>query len=139
MESARQPAFGMRIIFFVTYSFDSTTSGNASGSVCPKGWTLPSSSEYGKLSAIIYGLGSGTPSTGGFAKAQQAPLDFYLTGYYNYNNSGSISEEAYSAFYWSSTASSNTFSRYYCINKEFIAAGDYSRGNGYAIRCVGTR
>ena len=111
----------------------STTSGNATGSVCPKGFTLPTSSDYSSLTTTYHITDSSTGST----KLRQSPLDFVFTGYYNHYN-GSLRDEGSRGVYGSRTAGSDTN----VYNLSFYSANvnpqsNYYRGNGIALRCVG--
>ena len=111
----------------------STTSGNATGSVCPKGFTLPASSDYSSLTTTYHITDDSTGST----KLRQSPLAFVYTGRYNYYN-GSLLNEGSSGYYWSRTASSGS-NAYYLYFSSSSVAPQYGnvRGNGYALRCVG--
>ena len=109
------------------------TSGNASGSVCPKGWTLPSgdSGDYKKLADRYYIKDNST----GSAKIRSTPLSFNYNGYYNYY-SGSLSGTTSWSHYWSRTAYSSAAYDLYFDSSRVNPSDYYSRANGHALRCV---
>ena len=114
----------------------STTSGNASGSVCPKGWTLPSgkysNDNFGKLIAT-YGI---TDDSTGSAKLRRAPLSFNYTGDYDYS-SGSLSFISSDGHYWSHSGYSDAWANSLRFSSSKVKSYDpYPRGYGYALRCV---
>ncbi len=110
----------------------STTSGNASGSVCPKGFTLPTSSDYSSLTTTYNITNNSTGST----KLRQSPLGFVYTGYYYYNSS-SLDDEGYNGLYWSRTAYFGNAAYNLYFNSSVVKPQNSQyRGNGLALRCV---
>ena len=117
---------------FYLYS-SSTTSGNATGSVCPKGWTLPTKDNFVNLITTTYGI---TSSSAGSTKLRSSPLDFAYTGYYNYT-SGSLSSETTVGYFWSRTAYSSASAHYLSFNSSLVVPqGNSSRGLGLPLRCT---
>ena len=110
------------------------SSGNASGSVCPKGWTLPSGGSNGdfrNLITITYGVPSNNDT-----KLRSALLGFNYTGYYNYS-SGSLSNTTSDGYYWSRTvvSSESAYLLYFVSSNVNPSVANY-RGYGYSLRCV---
>ena len=101
--------------------------------VCPKGFTLPTSSDYSSLTTTYNITNNSTGST----KIRQSPLDFVYTGYYYYI-SGSLYNEGSYGRYWSRTAVSGTYAYLLDFNSSnVVPQNNYGRGYGYALRCVG--
>ena len=107
---------------------------NASGSVCPKGWTLPSGKSNGdfkKLTNRYYIENNEAGST----KLRSAPLSFVLSGYYRYGN-GSVGSTG-NGGYWSSATYSSMSAYSLFFSSSYVLSSDNSdRGHGYALRCV---
>ena len=101
--------------------------------VCPKGFTLPTSSDYSSLTTTYHITNSSTGST----KLRQSPLDFVYTGYYSYS-SGSLRLEGSYGRYWSRTAFSGSDAYYlYFYSSNVYPQYNNNRGFGFALRCVG--
>ena len=110
----------------------STTSGNATGSVCPKGWTLPTKDNYVTLITTTYGI---TNSSAGSTRLRSAPLDFAYTGYYF--TSGSLSSETTSGYFWSRTVRDSSYAYGLYFNSSNVSPqGSGSRGYGRSLRCT---
>ncbi|MBQ3306456.1 hypothetical protein IJH02_03450 [Candidatus Saccharibacteria bacterium] len=111
----------------------------ATASICPKGWKLPTggpSSQFANLD-IAYG-GSGSNRTGDTSQVTKflaSPLNFNYTGY---RNGGSVNFPSDYALYWSSTAGSEV----YAYNLYFHSGGYFDpqaynyKYVGFAVRCV---
>ena len=124
---------------------DSLTSANASGSICPKGWKLPTSNnaESGSFAYLInlYGYSSGSDLV-----AQ--PLYYVNSGHIDINQWSSAPQTrapsrsgvmlAMNGNYWSSTAyssSSRAYSLYF--NSSNVNPSNYgSRYGGSSVRCL---
>ncbi len=101
--------------------------------VCPKGFTLPTSSDYSSLTTTYNITNSSTGST----KLRQSPLDFVYAGYYSYSR-GSLSNEGSVGYYWSRTAYSDTFAYGLHFDSSSVHPQDlFLHGDGAALRCVG--
>ena len=101
--------------------------------VCPKGFTLPTSSDYSSLTTTYSITNNSTGST----KLRQSPLGFVYTGHYRYYD-GSLRDEGSYGYYWSRTASSGTHAYYLYFSSSRVSSQDsYGRGLGFALRCVG--
>ena len=101
--------------------------------VCPKGFTLPTSSDYSSPTTTYNITNNSTGST----KIRQSPLTFVYTGFYHYNR-GSLANEGSYGYYWSRTASSGTGAYYLGFSSSYVdpRLNGY-RGFGLALRCVG--
>ena len=131
------------------------TSSNALGSVCPKGWKLPSSAtsdatiakgtfayllqQYGLASAYNTGTLTGTSSVNGNTyNIALSPLFFVRGGgiYPNYTNK--FDSAGQGGIYWSSRAYSTTNAAYglYFNNSYVAPSSNRSRYVGYSLRCL---
>lgn len=98
----------------------SSTTQSAIYDVCPKGWKLPTNTEFNSIAGTSY-ISAFRAITGGY----------YLSG------AGTvIRSEGSSDFWWASTAYSNT-SQYYLRNsyEEFYTSGAV-KSSGYTVRCI---
>ena len=111
----------------------STTSGNATGSVCPKGWTLPTKDNFVTLITTTYGIAN--DSTGS-TKLRSSPLDFAYDGYYIYSDGSLVGETTFGIF-WSRTAndSLNAYLLYFG-SSNVNPQNDSLRGHGLPLRCT---
>ena len=109
---------------------------NASASICPKGWKLPTKDQYVALD-VAYG-GNGSDRTGDTTQVNKflaSPLNFNYTGYVG---GGSVLSPSGVAYYWSRTANSEA----YAYNLLFQPNGRFSpqysnrKHLGFAVRCV---
>ena len=121
------------------------SSGNASDSICPKGWQLPVNGGNGTSRSwqdLLYGhytTDGSTAITSGSAGSlamRQIPLSIPFTGYYGWTNGALNYRGSYGTF-WSSTAGSTAYARY--LN--FYASNIYPQNsvdkvNGFSVRCV---
>ena len=114
---------------------ESVTSGNATGSICPKGWKLPTSgnSNLGSFGGLTnaYSISS---NTAGSAAITQAPLHFIPAGCVvssSLNNAGRV------GLYWSSTANSSNYAYALYFSSGYVnPSGSYSRYGGQSVRCL---
>ena len=108
------------------------TSQEATDSICPKGWQLPTSnnSNSGSFGGLVGSLNSTTMT--------QAPYYFNPSGYVN---SGSLRLAGSYGYYWSSTADSSTSFAYYL----YFASGRVDpstnglRYVGQSVRCLASQ
>lgn len=113
----------------------------ATGSICPKGWHLPTGNAGGEIAALDKVIG-GTGSSGSRSDSYllsdnddaKSPA-FLRSG--GYSSSGPNNQETY-GFYWSSTAGNSTDAYYLFFGESFVnpAIGSVRRSNGYPVRCV---
>lgn len=129
------------------YSFNAATAGtgasvttggqNATSSICPKGWQLPTSNSttnnksFGKMTTS-YGIGD---NAAGSTALRAAPLYFIYGGYLG---SGSLSNIGSEGRYWSSTAISYRDSYHLCFGSSYANPSTYNYGRyyGFSIRCL---
>ena len=131
------------------------TNTNASGSVCPKEWKLPSSAtsnttiakgtyvyllqQYGLASAWNTGSVTGTsPVNSNSYDIALSPLFFVRGGYINPSSTSKFIDAGQLGYYWSSRAYSSTgfaFNLYF--GSSYVYPSDYtSRYYGFSLRCL---
>ena len=113
------------------------TSQEATDSICPKGWRLPTSKSSGEYQALMaaYNITSNTDST---TRITQSPLYFHPSGDVY---SGSLRGAGCYGYYWSSTAYSSTINAYYL---NFYSGGvspslSSNRYYGFSVRCLASQ
>ena len=99
--------------------------GDAHGSICPKGWRLPTKSEIDMLITKY-----------DYASAENPPISLPFSGLC-YAGNCPQNQGTY-GFWWTSTASSATKAYYmYLYNTNAFGANDWwAKGTGFAVRCV---
>ncbi len=106
-----------------------TSNGDSESSICPRGWKLPTRTQYDTL---LSSSGIGNDKAGSI-KIRGMPYNFPYAGYI-YNSS--LQPAGSAGNYWSSTANGpdNAYSLYFISN----AVGTYtnSRYGGFSIRCI---
>ena len=120
------------------YSFQAATAGTApasggtaSGSICPKGFTLPTSNTTtnGSFSNLI------TQTSANENTIVQAPLMFVRGGLVI--PGGYLYDAGYGGYYWSSVGRSSSYAYYLYFNSGHVAPSDnYTRYVGQSVRCV---
>ncbi|MBQ6320709.1 hypothetical protein IJI17_00575, partial [Candidatus Saccharibacteria bacterium] len=121
------------------------SSGNASDSICPKGWQLPVNGGNGTSRSwqdLLYGhytTDGSTAITSGSAGSlamRQIPLSIPFTGYYDWTN-GALNARGSYGFFWSSTAYSTSNARSLNFGASSINPQHYSsKVYGFSVRCV---
>jgi len=108
---------------------EGTSSGNATESICPKGWHLPTGNTTGEYQALYNNSNYNT-----YAK-YRAALHLPLSGYLN---NGSPGYQGSNGIFWSSTRYNNDVSMYSLIvNTSVISPASYNfRVSGASVRCV---
>ena len=105
----------------------------ATASICPKGWRLPSNTgrkSFQNLIVTSYGLANN--STGSVA-LRGDPLNFVLAGRYSSN----MSYQGSAGVYWTSLAAGATYSFYLRFDSSTVRPQQTNAQNsGYNIRCV---
>ncbi|MBP5674878.1 hypothetical protein J6W91_00940 [Candidatus Saccharibacteria bacterium] len=124
--------------------------GDATSSICPKGWRLPTSAgtkSFVNLFGTAYSLVVGTDSEPAGTAFRADPLNFVLAGGYNYSKK-IIDHQEENGFYWMSTSApeyddetgevTNTDSAYRMSSKTTYIKpqGTYHKGYGFPVRCV---
>ena len=113
---------------------------NATDSICPKGWQLPTYSGDKSFNNLFvngdlsYGM-SNSGSTRDFGLLS-APLSYVRSGYYNWDSTGLGYRGSY-GYYWSLRSYSTTYSYSLVFYSSGLGPQNYnSRGHGFAVRCV---
>ncbi len=125
----------------------SVTSGQASGSICPKGWRLPTGGSSGEFKALYNnGYSSWTTDNningrwfGGTSSSAVGAAFFTASGIVP---SGSLINVGSDGYYWSSTPYGSSYpsgTYNFGFDSSNIYPADYhylARYNGYSVRCV---
>ena len=117
---------------------DTITNAEATDSICPKGWKLPTSNNTNKGSFYYllekYSLNSNYNST----TITQSPLYFNPSGYVL---SASLRYAGADGYYWSSTAySSASYAYYLGFYSGYVnPSSSYSRYGGLSVRCLASQ
>ena len=115
------------------------TSQEATDSICPKGWQLPTSnnSNSGSFQALMNAYSISSDSAGSTA-ITQTPLYFNPSGRVA---SGSLWYAGLTGDYWSSTAYSSTSSAYYLYFDSGVVNSSRSniRYSGQSVRCLASQ
>ncbi len=111
------------------------TSGQANGSICPKGWRLPTSNSGGEFATLVTALG-GTSSTNNITKA---PFYGVRGGIINQNTGSLFRYAGINGYYWSSTPNSDGANAYYLTfsNTNDVSPSHHNtRQVGRSVRCI---
>ena len=101
----------------------SMSSGNATASICPKGWRLPTNSEF----QTLYNNYSSS-------SAMQGTPAFVLSGC---RRGSSTSGQGSYGYYWSSTAKSSAYAYYLYLDSSSVnPQNSYYLYRGFTVRCV---
>ena len=102
--------------------------GNATSSICPKGWRLPTGKTAGEYKTLYNNTSYNT-----YADYRSA-LHLPLSGYYD---NGSASAQSDNGYWWSATNNGNT-DMYYLYTNTSVIYPDISNNRyyGYSIRCI---
>lgn len=138
-----------------TCSSATSNGANATSSICPKGWKLPTGTVVGKNTTNDFwnlfrnmGLtisndslaaghsGSTNWGTGDLAKVQGSPYNFAYTGYM-FTGSGPQYATSQGSW-WSRTAynSTNAYALYFDSSNVYPGTAGAGRQSGFAVRCV---
>ena len=105
-----------------------TSSGNATSSICPAGWRMPTGDTSGEFQALYNNSSYNTYAN------YRAALHLPLSGYFV---SGSPGDQGSNGNFWSSTRYSGSgIYRLYLGTSSVNPAGNYSRNYGLSLRCV---
>jgi uncharacterized protein (TIGR02145 family) len=108
------------------------SSGNATASICPVGWRLPTGGGSGDFSALYTALGSNRNNLVGTSSAWRG----VYSG--NFYPASGLAYQGGDGDYWSSTVYSAAYARALYFGSSVVSPGD-SNGNKYngsAVRCV---
>ena len=121
-------------------SLSSFSGVNATDSICPKGWQLPTYSGDKSFNNLFvngdlsYGM-SNSGSTRDYGLLS-APLSYVRSGNYAWNSTGLNYRGSY-GYYWSLRSHNTTCSNLLSFYSSRLSPQSYSyRGYGYAVRCV---
>ena len=117
----------------------SITSGQAAGSICPKGWRLPTTNDasLGTFSGLLGAYDIRTAE-----KATSSPVYFVRSGYVSQSWRNLLSYAGRDGAYWSSTptfANGSYRTAYLYINSSYSAIAsstDLDRPYGMSVRCI---
>ena len=125
----------------ILYNYVAVTAGEITGeendveatqSICPKGWKMPSADEYADL-LRLYGV---TNDAEGSATMQSAPLSFIYSGYIEPFSNYEISNGLYGSFITTTPSESHRRWDAY-LGNEYAAAGwGNPRNFGTSLRCL---
>ena len=113
------------------------SSGQATSSICPKGWKLPESNStaVGSFGGLINAGSIGTD----VAKLTSAPYYFVRGGDVNQSTRYLFEDAGNGGYYWSSTPRSNGSSAYFLTfgSTDFITpSNNATRRFGFSVRCI---
>lgn len=116
------------------------TSGQATDSICPKGWRLPTSKTGGEFQVLVnaYNMADSTTS-GDTINLVSAPLYFVRSGYVDQSANGLFSGAGGSGVHWSSIPVSDVGSSYLLYFTGSDSVNPSNAGNrqrGRSVRCV---
>ena len=102
-------------------------SGNATASICPKGWRLPTGGGSGEFQTLY----NNYPSS---SALRSNPVNLTLSGGVG---GGSHNDRDSHGRYWSSTVHSNNYAYYMHLEtSNAYPTGHVSNGNGFSVRCI---
>lgn len=111
-----------------TYSM---SSGDATGSICPKGWRLPTGGSSGEIGTLNNTYNSGSTSSGSGLLAD--PLKLVRSGYYR----SGVNGQGTNGIYWSSTVNSGMYAYLLDFNSYVVAPDNsYNKYYGNSVRCL---
>ena len=129
-------SYGVYYNYYVATAKTNPSSGNASQSICPRGWKLPSTNGTNTDFQGLYNAykGSTGAETSTNMRASDGPA-FVLSGL---RYSGSTYFQGIEGNYWSSTASNSNYAYYLNLASSYVSpAGGYGdKYSGYSVRCV---
>ena len=113
----------------------STPVADASISVCPANWRLPTSGSGGEFAALNTAINSSSTTSSTLLRST------WLGQYSGYWDSGAFYSLGSQASYWSSTNDSNYYDANYLLftsSSVNTSYGDY-KDMGYAVRCIASQ
>ena len=99
----------------------------AAQKVCPKGWKVPSKSEYNNIISFL----GGSNSTG-VSNITNAPYNFKRNGYYNAGWSGVNSYGSY----WASSTENWNMGDFLMVEPSGLSVPSYNRTYARSVRCI---
>jgi uncharacterized protein (TIGR02145 family) len=119
----------------------SLSSGNATSSICPAGWNLPTGGSSGQFAVLNNAMATGSTSASTIDSATtrpnwryNGPFEGSLSGFY-YSGFSSAGSNGY---YWSSSASSSTsaYNLLFGYSGVYPSNSSFNKSHGFAVRCV---
>ncbi|MBQ9016978.1 InlB B-repeat-containing protein, partial [Candidatus Saccharibacteria bacterium] len=96
--------------------------------VCPKGWRLPTRTEYSNIATFM----GGSNSTGS-SKIRGTPYNFVYGGRFYSSGWGNVGSNG---DYWSSAQYSSAYGRYLYFGSSYLYTYNDSKNYGRSVRCV---
>lgn len=123
------------------YNWYAATLLNTNRAELMPGWHIPTKAEFETLCAAVGGLsvaGKVLKSTSGWNNSGNGTDDYNFTSKPAGNYYGSYSSEGNNANFWSSTEynSNNAYSMYLYYGGDNAALYNYSKSNGFSVRCL---
>lgn len=112
---------------------------DASASICPKGWRLPTDNsstaaqrQYGYLLKSVYNLSG----TAGSTKMLQAPLNFNMAGYYKYDTGEVVVAGSYGNYMMGTSRNNVIAVRLSFTSSDVNPYTESTKGQGFTVRCI---
>ena len=103
------------------------SSGNATTSICPKGWSLPTSGSNGEFQILYNSYNSSSALSSN-------PVNLTLSGYVS--NSSRIHQSVF-GYYWSSTVSTSDEAYTIYLGTSGVGPADFgNKDRGFSVRCI---
>ena len=118
---------------YEAYSSHSYYSYGAAQKVCPKGWRLPTNSEYSNIISFM-----GGDSTTGSTNIRSAPYNFVYGGNFNNFTPGGFESASSYGDYWSANQSDSERGYYLGFNSSSLYTLNRYKYIGRSVRCVST-
>ncbi len=106
-----------------------TTVDDSEYSICPRGWKLPTNTEYSTLLNIA-GI---VNNSDGSSKIRNMPYNFPYAGIVD---GGSLYNVGSYGYYWSSTADDNNYAYYLYFDSGNVGTNSSGRSFGFSVRCI---
>ena len=137
-------SYGVYYPWYTATAGRNPSSGNTTGSICPRNWSMPYSSEtYNSTAGSFYYLANTMDATSGATKRSSFihyPNNFIFSGYVT---SGSIYVRGFSGYYWPRTGYSSNHAYFLGFNKTqsttpqpFYPSNYTEKYDGYSVRCI---
>ena len=118
-----------------TYCYNSGAgTGDASYSVCPAGWKMPTGDQANGSYYYLFNTGYSGNKTATNSGSLQYNLSTPLSGYFN---AGKANNQSYYGYFWSSSRYNGSNMYYLYVNASDVTPQDVNiRHNGYSVRCM---
>lgn len=119
------------------------SSGNATGSICPAGWHLPTGTSSGEFAVLNGSMINGAPSTAATTDTYASRANWWSTGPFSGSYAGNFNGSTWSGqgrygFWWSSTADRATHAYYAGVRNDYLhpGANNDTQYYGMSVRCL---